>query len=434
MTFEKVKTITLTLLVLLSLFLTWRLWSFQPKYDLLKHNEEDYIENNPLNEVRTLPEVIFPEQFVFHYDYEMTIAEPKDAIARELYTETLNSKIDQIELFDGIFDSFVDDQSVEMIFPASINYDIVLSLFQVEDAPNYRLNGIDRMILFPDHEQEVIRIRFISMEEQRYIESRTSLSYSNFIDNYLNKGKQLSQATYITIDQYESNQEKRIYIQKNEVVRDRLTYTIYPVSVEVFINLLFTDPLSVKFFRQTDGEETYTDGNRMISLIRNGDFMDYINPTYTDNNDRNNRHIIMSGYDFINGHGGWTDIYQLASWTSSSLKDEVRFRLMVEGMPVIMMDDGNQLDLSISRVGSQISRYTRPLFELDQKPINATEQVTLLSGEEIIQYLELQENFDKALLEKLMVGYEMKKQNAIVTFTPHWYMLYGGKWQKVLNE
>lgn len=434
MTFENIKSLTLTLLVLLSLFFTWKLWSFQPKYDLLTHNEENYIENNPLNEVRTLSEVISPEQFIFHYGSKLTIAQPNEAITKEIYKETLNSKIDQIELFDGIYDSFVDDQSVEMIFPASINYDIILSLFQVEDAPNYRLNGIERMILFPDHDQEVIRIRFISNTEHRYIESRTSLSYSNFIDNYLNKGEQFPQATYLVTDKYESSQEHRIYLPKDKVVRGRLSYTIYPVSVEVFKNLLFTDPLSVKFFRQADGEETYTDGNRMISLIRNGDFMDYINPTYTDNHDRNNRHIILSGYDFINGHGGWTDNYQLSSWTSSSMKDEVKFRLMVEEMPVIMIDGENHLDLFITRVGSQISRYIRPLFELDQQPIDATAQVTLLSGEEIIQYLQQQENFDKALLEKLTIGYEMNKQNAIVTLTPHWFMLYGGKWQKVLNE
>lgn len=433
MTYENVKSLVLTLLVFLSLFLTWRLWAFQPEYDLLDHNEVDYIENEPLSEVKVLSEVIYPEKFIFHYENMQTIAEPNEVTTKELYLELLNSKIDQFRFHDQL-KSLDFQNSVEMILPAPLSYEVITNLFQLEDAPSYPLKDIERMVLYANDETENTHLRFISTNENNEVEVVTTLSYNNFVNHYLQKGREFPQATYIAFNQKGSGTEEKLYVPRDTVMREQLTYTIYPLTVNTFINILFSDPSSVKFFRQYDGEETYTDGNRMISLINNRNIMDYINPIYTDSGERSSRHIVISGYDYINGHGGWTDNYQLSDWTSNSLKEEVNFLMVVEGMPVFLLDGEDVLTLSVSRTGSQISRYTRPLFELDNEPINANQQVVLQSGSEVIQEIQNRKSLLLPLLENITVGYEMKKQNAFVTLTPHWFMKYGGKWEKVFVE
>lgn len=433
MTFENIKSLVLTLLVLLSLFLTWRLWAFQPEYDFLHHNELHYIENETLSDVKILSEVIYPEKFVFHYQYFHTIAEPNEPIVKELYTELLNSKLDQFRYIDEIRP--IDYRnSLEIVLPVGLSFEVILNLFQIEEAPNYVLKEIDRILVYASHETDSVHLRLLSLSENQEIEVATTFSYNHFINNYLPKGRDFPEATFIVINENMYGIEERLYIPKYQVVSEQLSYTIYPLSVETFKNILFSDPLSVKFFRQYDGEETYTDGNRMISLGKNRTFMDYINPIYTDSAERSSRHIVISGYDFINGHGGWTDDYLLESWTSNSLNDEVKFRMFVQGRPVILVDGEDLLSLSVSRTGSQISRYNRPLFELDSQPINTNQNVSLPSGNQVIRELENRESFHLDLLENLTIGYEMEKHNAFVTLTPQWFMKYGGKWQKVFVE
>lgn len=425
MIYEKAKSVVLTLLVLLSLFLTWRLWAFQPDYDLLSHNEVDYIKNEPLNEVKLLADVIYPEAFIFHYGGRQTIASLDETIAKELYKELLNSKVDEFRIFDGTH-SLDCQNCIEIILPSRLSYDVIMNLFQMEDVPNYSLKEIERFIVFANDETETVYLRFVSNNENKEIEAVTSLSYNNFVNNYLEKGKQFSRAVY-----FETPNGKKIYVPKEQVVVLKRSYTIYPLSIEFFNNLLFNDPLSVRLFRQHDGDEMYTDGNRMIHLTNSRNIMNYVNPIYTEYEEKSQRHIVISGYDFINGHGGWTDEYQLSDWTSNSLNDEVNFRMAVKGIPVFLMDGEDVLKLSVTRRGNQISRYERPLFELDSEPIDANQEVVLPSGEEVLWHLQSQKELQPALIEKIAVGYEMNKQQSFVTFTPHWFMKYAGKWQKV---
>src|SRR5690606_33296068 len=66
MTLEKLKTITLMILVLLSLVLTYFLWTYEPNYEPL-HNLET-VEKVTLAAERPLSEVIKPIQLFYHDD------------------------------------------------------------------------------------------------------------------------------------------------------------------------------------------------------------------------------------------------------------------------------------------------------------------------------------------------------------------------------
>ncbi|GAE26229.1 YycH protein [Halalkalibacter wakoensis JCM 9140] len=191
----------------------------------------------------------------------------------------------------------------------------------------------------------------------------------------------------------------------------------------------------MKYYQQTDGEDSYTDGNRIITMHNNGAFMEYYNPVFIETQERSNKHIVQNSYEFINGHGGWTNDYILANWNSSDIRDEAVFQMQIKGVPVVQFEGQGDMSLQISRSGNQIVNYSRPLFELDAFPIDAREQIELPSGEEVINYLKRQEFFDERRLIKVTIGYEMISRNSsFVTVEPHWFIYYGNRWQKVTFE
>ncbi len=88
--------------------------------------------------------------------------------------------------------------------------------------------------------------------------------------------------------------------------------------------------------------------------------------------------------------------------------------------------------LRVGRSSSQTVNYSRPLFELDSNPIDATDQVTLPSGKQVIDRLYHEESFEPNRLTKIAIGYEMTKRSAaLVTLEPYWFVLYENSWQKV---
>src|SRR5690606_5034513 len=148
-----------------------------------------------------------------------------------------------------------------------------------------------------------------------------------------------------------------VYLQEQPVKVEKLSFTISPISGQFFRQSLFTDPDSVRYYRKSDSEESYTDGSRIIEIRNNGLFMEYNNTVFTELKDRNSKHIVQSSYEFINGHGGWTDEYLLTDWVSTDIGDEADYQLYVNHYPVISFEGLDQMVLHISRSGNQTERY-----------------------------------------------------------------------------
>ncbi|WP_216830171.1 YycH family regulatory protein [Alkalihalobacterium elongatum] len=432
--FENIKSATLTFLVLLSLVLTWQIWTFQPNYALLK--DTDYVNNPNLNEERNLSEVVVPEQIVFHVNGEHFLLNNSEKLFVEFHDQWLSSRIEDVSLMSNLTMSQVLEEAIELVFPGPIPGDLFLTMFaNVEDDFIMPINHINRILVYSNHETNKVHLRVLSSKEQRFLDIETSFSTTDFEDHYVAKANQYIKAFDYPIGEEMGQWRNWLYLPENAINVETISYTITPVSVDVFKQLLFNDPFSVKYFSQANGEESYTDGHRLINIINSGNFMDYINPVYSENPERGSRNVILSSIDFINGHGGWTDQYILSEWVSNEGKEEAKFRLRLNGYPVISMGGYDVMNLHVHRTGNQTSRYVRPLFDLDQQPIEyARTSVDLPSGYEVIEKLEQREFFDQTRLEAITIGYEMKKWNAFVTIEPHWYIYYDNMWQKVSFE
>ncbi|UTW70610.1 hypothetical protein KHA80_10785 [Anaerobacillus sp. HL2] len=66
---------------------------------------------------------------------------------------------------------------------------------------------------------------------------------------------------------------------------------------------MFSDPNFVKHYLQSNGDESFTDGNRMVNVLYSGNVLRYINPFFGEDVDRNSKLILFMSLDFLNGHG-----------------------------------------------------------------------------------------------------------------------------------
>ncbi|WP_332692340.1 YycH family regulatory protein [Halalkalibacter lacteus] len=439
MTYEHFKSIFLIGLICLSIVLTWQLYTFQPEIALLDDNTSRYVPDslNEEREERTITDVVFPEEIIVHKQNEYAMIPGKDARFEKIYEKLVGTNLHEVNLLaTGPFPKHDDRGGIELIFPTSIPMDVFLGLFEMkEEEFSLPSTEVDRLFLYIDASEQV-HMQILSSGEERVIEVGTTLSVREFEETYLDNFDEYEQVTTVNeVSPYHNRLTESVYITLEPVTVERLSYSTTPLSAEFYKQSLFTDPSSVKYYQQSDGEDSYTDGNRIITLQNTGLFMEYINPVFIESQDRSSKHIVQTSYEYINGHGGWTDQYRLFNWESSDIQDEASYQLHVNGMPVIQFDGQGDMSLLISRSGTQVVNYKRPLFELDSYPIDASQSVELPSGEDVIEELNKQEFFDKEKLSKVTIGYEMIMRNSsFVTIEPHWFILYGNKWQKVTFE
>ncbi|KHF40087.1 YycH family regulatory protein [Halalkalibacter okhensis] len=435
MSYEHIKTTILIVMIGISIILTWQLYTFQPEIALLDDTGSRYIPDsmNEEREERKVSEVIMPEQMIVHRNQEYAMI-PKDAVEfKQLYEKLMTANLYEVNMLStDHFPTQHANRGIEFIFPDSIPVSMFQQLFGLnEDEVVMPSMEIDRLFLYVDNDQ--VQMQILSSEEERLVEFETSLSFREFQDEYVDKFDEFIKVSTVLADSdYSDRLNEKVYVPTEPVMAERLSYATTELSAEYYKQSLFTDPNSVKFYQQTDGEDSYTDGNRIIMMQNNGLFMEYFNPVFIETQERSTRHIVLSSYEFINGHGGWTNDYLLSSWNTSDIRDEATYRMHVNGLPVIAFDGQGDMVLHISRSGTQIVNYTRPLFELDPFPIDAREQIELPSGEEVIEQLKKQEFFEETRLTKVTVGYEMVTRSAsFVTVEPHWFIYYGNRWQKV---
>ncbi|WP_078556360.1 YycH family regulatory protein [Bacillus alkalicellulosilyticus] len=431
MTYENFKSAVLTILVCLSLFLTWKLWTFQPNYSLL--SDTDYIESVKIGEEKKLSEVIVPKQVIFQVEDELRLLGTRDDLFLELYEQLLTTGIKEVNIVNHGYSVRNLNQSILFVLPTSLPIDVFMGLFNVDFVEReLRLNSVDQFFLYFHPSTETVNMRLISFEEQRAVDLETSFSVADFQNVYLGKASEFPIAFAFPLETDDVRFIPMLFLPEERLQHVNVSYTTTPISLDLFKQLFFSD--FVKEFRQGDGNESFTDGNRMINVIGRGNYMDYINPVFSEIQTRSGRHITLTSFDFINAHGGWTDQYVLDRWSSEGEleEEEARFRLNVNGLPVIRVDGQDMMQLVVTRSGNQTSRYIRPLFDLDFQPIyGATWRSELLSGHEVLEQLNKREGFDQSKIEDLTVGYEMVKTNAIVTGEPYWFLLYDGFWEKL---
>lgn len=427
MSYESIKTVVLTILVLISIVLTWSLWTYQPQYDDFEKTE-DLLEEITTNDTKDITSLIKPTKILFHIN-DQHFSTFEESEVNKIMNLVKTWEIGELEnisrtLLKREYLPFLKQSGhVEIHFTDSIPIQIFKSIFTINDKDHSSLS-FDRIVIDVNSEERGEgTVYFVSNYDQMVFKAKVNSEHiKEFERNY-----------YPIATRYPEQQEHQItdtlsiFLPKERTKLIRVEYFTDPIETETFIERLFAEPTNVKKDVLTTGE-VHTDGSRILRVHNDQKYIEFVNPMRLGEVQGRTTDLIRTSIDYVNEHVGWTGSYRFFEWDVDQQKTV--FRLYSRNYPVF-----NRMGLTeiIQQWdNNEIVKYVHPSMSL-RVHHNPTETL-LPSGTVVMEELKRLPNYDPEKLEYVTIGYELQENMDIsqfVTLQPIWCYRYNGTWMKL---
>ncbi|MTH54129.1 hypothetical protein GKZ89_11995 [Bacillus mangrovi] len=381
---ETVKTLILTVLVAVSIYFTFNIWTFQPSFDPIKNLE--YLEQQPLSAgERVMGDVIKPQQLFYHEKGKHYNA---DSEASEIWTGMADWKLEQSKdvtekfgnekLKDFVYGK--DGQSkVDLVFSQSLPAETFQSILDWETPPS-RDQTYDRIII-PLDRVRTPRVYFVSTGDKKVTEVKLKTDVAI----------QLRGEFFTELDAYpqyfawEVRKDTTLLLPMNKVSYPKTSYSFQNFSGEKFKNALFSNPSYVTS-SVTEDSQLYTDLSNIMRIRTEQTQMEFTSARGSNPNAKASSlaTVLSQSKDYLNAHGGWTDDYVFFSHDENM---NVTLKIMKNNLPVFASEDIPQImaGISLQWAGTEVNRYEHPTFQLrnDSNPVN----ILLEDGYELKQMI-----------------------------------------------
>ncbi|MED3683425.1 YycH family regulatory protein [Bacillus thuringiensis] len=412
MSMENFKTIVLINLVVISLFLTFNLWTYVP--DSTSMQNAKFVQGNEGTNQTKISDVVRPTSIIVHKDknhYGSRREADIESIYKPLEVGELH-EFREISITKGDFLSYVHGEGkIELVFPTDIPFDAVKSMFNMKEKSTDKPKHFNRILLDPSRSKDQeIKINFVSDGDNfKIYEAKLSGVYLKDIVNAQNQFI-VSAKPYFD---YQINDMKKLFLPDGTTELNNITYISSNLAVDTFKNALFSDPRYLSPITEIS-KETFTDGIRSMEIENNRHMLKYKNSSVLTEKTIDNLMLLQKSFEFVSGHSGSLDSYRLDYMN----KGETVFRLHEDGYSVFNTDGLAELR---QKWGSEeVMEYERPLLSLNTKGIE--QKVTLPSGHVVIASLENNPEIKKQVIKDIGIGYKLSLDGQVVRLQPIWYV------------
>lgn len=430
MTYEKIKTIILIFLVVLSIVLTWNIWTYQPKYDTLE--KSDIVPGVLISEQKEVREIVRPDRVFHHFEdihYGTINMGEIDRIIKEINKWGLKDFEEVTTSMPALEEFLYESGQTQMIFPAQVPLDIYKNTLGLQEKEELNIN-FDRIIIDMNHiSKDSGYVYFVSQENSKVYRAMVAAPFLiSFKEDFYSKAsynKYFKQYALETL-----TEQKSLLVGTEKVTMPAYNYLLDVFPSNDFRDALFRNPSFVKRNYTGSGEE-FKDSSTLLSVNYDTNTILYVNTAQERGARSNSTNLLQRSIDFVNNHGGWTDNYIYVGM--DSFEKTVLFRIFNSaGYPVF----NNNGMAEILQIWGQtgIYQYMRNNFTLDR--IVETTDVEMISGIEALNILMEGENFDPEFLQDLVLGYEMTRSfgEPLIHLEPTWYYEYKDQWWKVYTD
>ncbi|HEQ3527020.1 TPA: hypothetical protein VGS93_003440 [Bacillus cereus] len=412
MSMENFKTIVLINLVVISLFLTFNLWTYVP--DSTSMQNAKFVQGNEGTNQTKISDVVRPTSIIVHKDknhYGSRREADIESIYKPLEVGELH-EFREISITKGDFLSYVHGEGkIELVFPTDIPFDAVKSMFNMKEKSTDKPKHFNRILLDPSRSKDQeIKINFVSDGDNfKIYEAKLSGVYLKDIVNAQNQFI-VSAKPYFD---YQINDMKKLFLPDGMTELNNITYISSNLAVDTFKNALFSDPRYLSPITEIS-KETFTDGIRSMEIENDRHMLKYKNSSVLTEKTIDNLMLLQKSFEFVSGHSGSLDSYRLDYMN----KGETVFRLHEDGYSVFNTDGLAELR---QKWGSEeVMEYERPLLSLNTKGIE--QKVTLPSGHVVIASLENNPEIKKQVIKDIGIGYKLSLDGQVVRLQPIWYV------------
>jgi regulatory protein YycH of two-component signal transduction system YycFG len=430
MKYEQIKSITLTLLVVSSVFLTWNLWTYQPNLEPIE--ESNITEDVIISSKKNMREILLPFRLLYHTDDKTYGTQRHYEIERminqmSVWNITGLTEISNM-LTDTEFKELVHGENrVEIIYPDIISFEVYRNIFKFNDS-NLPTGSFDRIVVETNDEtSDFGTVYFISYSKQQVFEGRIDYSELQTLKvDFVSKS--LQHPEYFA---YDVSETRTIYLPEYPLELNSYKYLTSPDSLNKFVDALFSEPALVSNEFTNIGEE-YNDNTSLMRVNFNNKTFSFINIEEEAADEATVTNLISQTSTFINDHGGWPLNYSFQYFSLSKPQRLVHYRMFMHDLPVF--NESGMSEYSVVLGNSNIYKYSRPYSSLGESIPKETRNVTLSSGREVLDVL-LKSNINPELLEDITPGFKLANDvSSIVVLEPAWYYKHAGAWIRIQED
>ncbi|WP_018663439.1 YycH family regulatory protein [Heyndrickxia acidiproducens] len=421
MSLEKVKTLLLTILVIVSVLLTWLIWNNQPNYDWLNLKDLD---NISIAKEKKVSEVVLPVKVLYHENNATVGTVHEGEISRVMkILQNWNFDVSNTKMLpkNNLYALMSGPNRIELDFPNPVPFSVYRNVFNFTNKKMPNANFDHIVLELKTGTKNSNHVYFISLETNQVFEA----SIDQKETQYLIKKLKDNQDLYKPYSAFPLAGNRKIYLPDASPVVNRYKYATTDIDIDKFKKALFRDPNFVK--KVTD---EYTNGNSLLKTDDDNQVFSFVNPGEDMSYGIMNNHLLMRAIDFINQHSGWTDHFQY--FEMNEKKNEVTFKLFKNGYPVFNSD--GMADIQEFWGGNEIYKYTRPYFLLSLNLPIKPAKVELDPAKQVVSRLQNDTSINMNKVEEITIGYHLSKDGngeGILSFQPAWYYCYNGTWKKV---
>ncbi len=421
MSMENFKTIVLINLVVISLFLTFNLWTYVPDSTSMQNTK--FVQGNEEINTIKISEVVRPSSVVIHKEKNHYVSEKKENVD-SIYKILENGELHNFEEITwtvpkGDFLSYVHgEEKIEFVFPTNIPLDTIKNMFNIKDKNIESNRSFNRIIIDPSRSKDQeIKVSFVSYDTPHKIYQAT-LSGA-YIKDIINAQNQL-----ITVArpyfEYQINDTKKLFLPEGITELSKAEYITAKLEVDPFKNALFSDPRYLSPISEKT-KETFTDGIRSMEIDKSDAMLKYKNSAVHGDKSTDNAVILQKSFDFVSGHSRSLKSYRFDYINGR----KTSFRLYEDGLPVF--NANGIAELKQVWGSGEIMQYERPFFEFSI-PLPSKQQTTsLASGRTVMTSLENNPEIDKKSIQDIGIGYKMSLEPSIsdvriAVLQPIWYV------------
>lgn len=424
---EQVKSVVLLLLVVLSLVLTFLIWTYTPKLQII---EEPEVEQITIGEQKEVKDILKPHRILArnNNDWIGTLdVRPVDLVMGNFS----NWKGTELSFVRG---NLTDTEMNELLgangrmtlfFPEEIPVNLFSSILPLSLTESTEMT-FDQLIMdFGKVQNNTMQIYFVSEQNRTLYRTNVTVSGGQL---QLDINEVLQEL--IPYAEIKRNSKRSLYVPKERVKLTKYTYYIDEISTDKMKEALFRDPTIVQKTTENADSIKYTDGMYLLTIDKVKKLINYVYPASESIVAIPPSRLLDDSFEFVNGHGGFTDDFRFISMDAS--KQLVEYQLFKQGYPVFSKITSTRISTTWGE--EDMFRYKRPYYELMDIPEQSLQQ--LPSGVEIIETIN-QSNLHLDDIEDIVLGYyltENEGSNLLYTLEPSWFAVQEGSGVKLTSE
>lgn len=430
---EAAKSVILTLLVLMSIVLTYLMWNFSPDLSNLESQDNKKANEKTIGKPNSekMDNAISPYQIVYNHGDKTDGALETRKLNRDIADILKNQRVtDSSEIYHdhNLFIPELSDNFVALDFTYDMPLTTYLGQVMNMDVKIPNKFKFSRLIIDTDQEKTAV-LYAISNDRHHVVRLNTSVPSSKV--KKVVKSIQPELTPYSEIITGKDTIDSASHIYAPEKPKHLKTYrTIFNhISVETMNSILFNDSVVVRSSK--NGNTTYNNNTGVATYNTKREFYRYTNLSEDESKSRDMIETIPSTFDFINSHGGFTDDFRLFETDPKS--GELTYQMFLNGVPVFNKDELSTIQVAWGEKG--VFNYARSLLKTNITIDSGEEKKNLPGAEDVRSELANNPNLDFKKVTNMTVGYKMQEKNdndievqRTSEYVPEWYIQYNGKW------